>query len=415
MKRMNEEKEFVRRIPPLKSLSRFGGRARGMLILLLSFSFTYAEPAEACLLSFSSTVRVRLFTEKDPPHVFFKVTSGNYRLICRGIKTSDLNKGDEIIISRYKDFIAVKVSGLPAFSADSVDLENSTEDSRFSLSTGKLSGNYSGRMTCYPDLSGIVIVNTCDIEDYIAGVVMAEGGRGKNIEFFKTQAVIARTYTYKYSEKHVSDRFNLCDDTHCQAFSGITTDPVIARAVDETKDMVIIAPDSTLIISAFHSNCGGETSPSEFVWLSPQPYLIKVADPFCITSRNALWEMTISLKSWIAVLKKNNYSGPPDNSSLFAFSQPVRSADYKIEGFTMPLRTIRDELGLKSTWFSVIPQDDSLYIRGKGYGHGVGLCQEGAMVMASEGSGFEEIIRFYYPGVKVIGIRFAKKDMPDGK
>jgi stage II sporulation protein D len=284
------------------------------------------------------------------------------------------------------------------------------------LSTGErgwISGTYSGGLTCYPDLSGLVIVNSCEIEDYVAGVARAESGRGKNIEYFKTQAVIARTYTYKYFDKHNNDRYNLCDDTHCQAFSGITTDTVILRAVRETEGMVIVTSDSSLIFSAFHSNCGGETSPSEYVWLSPQPYLVKVADPFCVKSQNAFWEKMISLKRFSEVLKKNNYAGPADNSSFFAYSQPSRTSDYQIEGFRMPLRILRDELDLKSTWFSVIPQDDSLYIRGKGYGHGAGLCQEGAMVMAAEGSDFREIIRFYYPGVMVTEIRFAKKKSGD--
>jgi stage II sporulation protein D len=388
---------------PAEQIIKLMGK-RILLLLLLSFYFY--------LLSYSSPVRVRLFTEKDPSHIFFKVISGKYSLICPGIRTSELIKGDEIIISRYKDFIAVKISGMAAFSADSVILESSSENPRFLLGTGEggwASGTYSGGLICYPDLSGLVVVNICEIEDYIAGVVRAEGGRGKNIEFFKTQAVIARTYTYKYFGKHIPDRYNLCDDTHCQSFSGITTDSVIRQAVRETKDMVIVTSDSTLIISAFHSNCGGETSPSEYVWLSPQTYLVKIGDPFCVSSRNASWEKMISLKSWLAVLRKNNYSGSGDDGLLFAFSQPSRTADYKIEGFQMPLRTLRDELGLKSTWFSVIPQDDSLYIRGKGYGHGIGLCQEGAMVMATKGSGFEEIIRFYYPGVMVTDVRYAKK------
>jgi stage II sporulation protein D len=381
-----------------------------ILLLILSFSFYNLSSQTPGL------VRVRLFTEKDPDYVFFKVVSGKYSLSCPGIKTTDLIKGEEIIIARYKNFIAVKLQGAAAFSADSVILESISEDPRFSLRTGAgggVSGTYSGGLTCYPDLTGLVIVNICDIEKYVAGVVRAEGGRGKNIEFFKTQAVIARTYTYKYFDKHTADRYNLCDDTHCQAFSGITADSIIGRAVRETKDMVIVTSDSNLIISAFHSNCGGETSPSEYVWLSPQPYLLKVQDPFCVKSRNSSWEKMVSLKSWLEILRKNNYTGPIDNSSLFSFSQPTRTANYKIEGFQMPLRILRDELGLKSTWFSVIPQDDSLYIRGKGYGHGIGLCQEGAMVMASGGSGFEEIIRYYYPGVMVTDIRFAKKNPDD--
>jgi stage II sporulation protein D len=380
-------------------------KKRILLLILLFFNF--------CLLSYPASVRVRLFTERDPSHIFFRVVSGKYSLNCPGIKATSLNTGDEIIISRFKDFIAIKLSGMPAFSADSVTIESSSDDPLFSIRTGPVAGTYPGSLTCYPDLSGLVIVNICDIEKYIAGVVMAEGGKGKNLEYFKTQAVIARTYAYRYFEKHIADRYNLCDDTHCQAFSGIVSDSVISRAVRETKDKVIVTPDSLLIIAAFHSNCGGETSPSEYVWLSPQPYLVRVSDPFCVRSKNASWEATVSVGKWLEILRKNNYTGAADNSSQFSFSQPHRGAEYKIGDFSMPLSILREELGLKSAWFSVIPQDDSLYIMGKGYGHGVGLCQEGAMVMAAEGSGFEEIIRFYYPGVLITDIRFAVKNGGD--
>ena len=95
---------------------------------------------------------------------------------------------------------------------------------------------------------------------------------------------------YKYFDKHLSDRYNVCDNTHCQAFNGLSGDSVINRAAMETRGQVILDRDSILIISAFHSNCGGETSAPEDVWLTSQPYLKRVADPYCLTSRNASWE-----------------------------------------------------------------------------------------------------------------------------
>ena len=132
---------------------------------------------------------------------------------------------------------------------------------------------YSGDLQCFPDLGTLVLINISDIEKYISGVVRAEGGTGKNLEYFKTQAIIARTYMYKYFDKHTADRYNVCDNTHCQAFNGLSSDSLLNEAALETKGLVILDKDSTLIISAFHSNCGGETSSSEDVWLSGQPYL----------------------------------------------------------------------------------------------------------------------------------------------
>ncbi len=76
-------------------------------------------------------------------------------------------------------------------------------------------------------------------------------------------------------------------------------------------------------------------------------------------------------------------------------------ADYRIGTFTLPFRTIRDQFNLRSTFFSVAPEGDAIILKGRGYGHGVGLCQEGAMTMAAKGFTYRQIISFYYTGVSV--------------
>jgi stage II sporulation protein D len=266
---------------------------------------------------------------------------------------------------------------------------------------------YSGDLQCFPDLGTLVLINISDIEKYISGVVMAEGGRGKNLEYFKTQAIIARTYMYKYFNKHIADRYNLCDNTHCQAFNGLSSDTLLNKAVLETKGMVILNKDSTLIISAFHSNCGGETSSSDDVWLSDQTYLKSVVDPYCITSRSAAWQKSFPLTEWVNYIMKSGYKGKTENPSVFNFLQESRLADYKIGSFAIPLRTIRSDLNLRSTFFSVYANGDSIILKGRGYGHGVGLCQEGAMVMAAKGFNYRDIINFYYSGVIISNIKNA--------
>jgi stage II sporulation protein D len=254
-------------------------------------------------------------------------------------------------------------------------------------------------------LGTLLLINICDIESYIAGVVKSEGGSGKNPEYFKTQAVIARTYMFRYLDKHAADHYNLCDNTHCQAFNGISDDSLITMAALETKGEVIFSPDTLPIISAFHSNCGGETSPSEDVWLAPQPYLRKVKDPHCLASRNARWNKSMGLEEWIAYLKKSGFTGSKSNPLLLNFSQITRSTEYKAGSFSMPLRQIRHDLDLRSTFFSVAVAGDSVLFKGRGYGHGVGLCQEGAMSMAAKGFNYRQIIEFYYTDVHIAEIR----------
>lgn len=358
----------------------------------------------------SGQVRVRLFSLQSPESVVFSVNEGKYELNAFSGDTLIVTKGEPVIITRYNGKLAVKARDKEGFVCDSVKLAGKTGYDSFSL---RINGNtpirqfYSGDLKCFPDLGTIVLINNIDIERYIAGVVKAEGGSGKNIEYFKTQAVIARTYMYKYFDKHSVDRYNVCDNTHCQAFNGLYSDTLINRAALETQGLVILDKDSTLIISAFHSNCGGETSSSEDVWLTSQPYLKSVVDPYCLFSRNAVWGKSFSLKDWFEFIKKSGYNGSTDDPAALSFIQKSRSVDYKTGSFTMPLRIIRTDMNLRSTFFSVVSEGDSIILKGKGYGHGVGLCQEGAMVMASKGFNYRQIIDLYYFGVLITDIKNA--------
>jgi stage II sporulation protein D len=358
----------------------------------------------------SAQVKVRLFSNQSPESIVFSVTEGKYELNTFIGDTLIVIKGEPVIISKFNGKLAVKVRNVEGFECDSVIFTGKTGDDSFSL---RINGNlpvrqyYSGDLKCFPDLGTLVMINICDIERYIAGVVKAEGGSWKNKEYFKTQAVIARTYMYKYFDKHLADRYNVCDNTHCQAFNGSSSDTLINSAALETKGLVILDKDSTLIISAFHSNCGGETSSSEDVWLTNQPYLKSVIDPYCLSSRNAIWRVSFSLKDWFEFIKKSGYNGSADDPAALNFVQRSRSVDYKTGSFTMPLRTIRTDLNLRSTFFSVVSEGDSVILKGKGYGHSVGLCQEGAMVMAENGFNYRQIIDFYYFGVLITDIKNA--------
>ena len=368
------------------------------LTILLSFSF--------CLLS--SQIRIRLYTEFTPDCAIFTAKSGQYQINNGRGKVIDAKVDEPVIIIRYYGKIFVKQRNGKAFTGDTIEIKGGTGNDYFSLRTnesGSKIRNYSGDLKCFSDMETLLLINTCDIEKYTAGVVKAEAGSGRNEEYFKTQAVIARTYTYKYFNKHIIDRYNLCDDTHCQSFSGLTEDSLIIDAVSQTKGMVITTPDSILIISAFHSNCGGETSPSEYVWVTNQAYLKRVIDPYCQNSRNALWEKKISLNDWMDFLKKNGYSGSFADSTVLNFNQTSRVPDYRAGSFSMPLRTLRTGLNLRSSFFSVYSVGDSVLLKGRGYGHGVGLCQEGAIAMSLKGFTYHQIINFYFSGVLIMDIK----------
>jgi stage II sporulation protein D len=358
----------------------------------------------------SAQVKIRLFANQLPESAVFTVSEGMYELNSFKGEIIPVLKGESVIIMKFNQKLAVKTRYERGFICDSMTISGKSGNDNFSLRlAAKLPVRqyYSGDLQCFPDFGTLLFINSTDIEQYISGVVKAEGGSGKNLEFFKTQAIIARTYMYKYFDKHLSDGYNVCDNTHCQAFNGLSSDTLLNIAASETRGQVILDSDSVLIISAFHSNCGGETSSSEDVWLSDQPYLKSVSDPYCRTSRNAVWQKSFPENDWVSYLRSSGDNEQINDPSELSFSQEERLTDYKTGSFTMPLRTIRSDLNLRSTYFSVHADSDSVILKGRGYGHGVGLCQEGAMVMASKGFKYKDIINFYYSGVIISDIKNA--------
>jgi stage II sporulation protein D len=86
---------------------------------------------------------------------------------------------------------------------------------------------------------------------------------------------------------------------------------------------------------------------------------------------------------------------------LQSFVQPQRMAFYLHPVYGIPLRDLREQFKLKSTFFDAVVVGSEVMLYGKGFGHGVGLCQEGAMQMAKKGYAFDQILQYYYPGASL--------------
>ena len=251
----------------------------------------------------------------------------------------------------------------------------------------------------------LTLVNLVDIDNYLAGVVESEGGGGRHIEYYKVQALMSRTYAMKYRGKHKKDGFDLCDDVHCQAYhSMMRLTPIIDSAVIQTHDLVMLDSKNQLIDSYFHANCGGQTCEPQDVWNEKIDYLNTFIDTFCIYTKQATWEKRIDKVAWHNFLV-DKYDYPINDSlylsMMFTFNQVQRKAFYIHPIFGIPLRDIREEFDLKSTFFSCHLEGEEVVVQGRGFGHGVGLCQEGAMKMAKSGYNFMQIALFYFPNISI--------------
>lgn len=259
---------------------------------------------------------------------------------------------------------------------------------------------------------GLSLVNVVDMKNYLAGVVESEGGGGKHIEYYKAQAVISRTYALNHLDKHEEEGFQLCDGVHCQAYHNMLRfTPEIMKAVEQTEGEYVLEKSSKRLIEGyFHANCGGQTSYSSFVWNKDISYLKPFIDTFAIHTRQATWEKKITKKEWRDFLVKK-YFYPIEDSVykhiIYTFEQPERRAFYISPHLGIPLRDIRYHFKLKSTFFSCYPEGDYVVLKGRGFGHGIGLCQEGAMNMAKKSYSYQQILAYYFEGIEFVN-RFSE-------
>ncbi len=255
-------------------------------------------------------------------------------------------------------------------------------------------------------VSGLETRLLLPLEDYVLGVVCGEmptsapGGAAA----LEAVAIAARSWAlWKLS----GSRDWLRDDSSDQHFESVDFETQSARdAVAHTRGRVL-AHEGTLLPAWYHADCGGTTAnATEAGFLQgPLPPLIAVTDPGCERSR--LWLHTISAPRLDAIAEARGLGTFLEGFQFLQRDAAGRLLRTRLDGelhrIVLPGETLRHALGAPSTVFlSLQPQrDGSLFIRGRGRGHGVGLCQEGALRRSSAGATADEILATYYPSAQV--------------
>jgi stage II sporulation protein D len=260
-------------------------------------------------------------------------------------------------------------------------------------------------------MNNLLMINEIAMEKYIMGVCETEAGSRCELEYYKVQAILSRTFAYKNLSRHKTEGFNLCDAEHCQAYNGRNIwNEDVEIGTEVTDGLVLVDRDSVLISPAYHANSGGETRGAEQVWLSGKHYLLPVLDPFSLNQPGAKWEKSIPAADWIQYLRiKGVFVGELLDTSVL--EMPVKHRqDYYIFGQdSLPLSEIRDDYQLRSDFFGVRLEGDKIVLDGRGYGHGVGLSQEGAMQMARLGYHYTAILNYYYYQIQIIHYKFLQE------
>jgi len=364
----------------------------------------------------SQLLRVGVFNELNTKAVVFSVIKGGYLMTGDNRAIQTFKPGQNIYVALEGDSLRCIGIRTDYRLFKVLKFDAMTDSASFSLRTIEPQSNlryYDDNLELTVQLGKMQTINIADIDKYIAGVVESEGGVKASSEYYKTQAVLCRTYALSHLDRHIEENFYLCDGTHCQAYNGRNSgSAIIMKAAFDTRGLLVTDKDTVLIIAAFHSDCGGETESARNVWLIDKPYLKPIKDPYCQYQKNFRWEKEFTLEQWKNYLSENGFHFKQDISiSQLNYTQYSRRQYYKVDSDSITFQKIRTDLNLRSAFFSIEAKEGNINIHGRGYGHGVGLCQEGAMQMSKLGYDFRKIINFYYQGVYIKDL----KDVPDSK
>ncbi len=356
--------------------------------------------------SFTQKLNVALFYENKIKTAIFSVISGAYDITGDGKRIKRSASPEIYLISSENDLLSIRNSEKSFGQYEKIEFTAMDTSGIFKLKPEDPPINpreYDDDLAVVTQNGYLQLINKINIEKYITGVIETEGGSSAPIEFYKAQAILIRTYAIKNIYRHSGSGYSLCDATHCQAYKGKSShNNLIYLAAEKTKGMVLTDKNNNLITTPYHSNCGGMTSSASGVWQKNLPYLVTVKDPFCLQGNNARWIRKITVPDWEQYLRRIGINIENPYSYDYTFNQQARKKYYHFDSQQILLTRIRDDWSLKSTYFSIKRDGDTLIFEGKGFGHGVGLCQEGAMEMARVGYTYTDILHFYFRNVRIV-------------
>lgn len=277
-------------------------------------------------------------------------------------------------------------------------------------------------------------INTIDLEDYLCSVISSEMSANSPMELLKAHAVISRSWALRAIEHPNHDGYHVCGDDHCQRYEGLRRmNERAVQAVRETAHQVLMYNDE-ICDCRYYKCCGGRTEIWRTCWEDIDvPYIQSVQCDYCKSPSQKVLRLVLNdydqetkdFRDWKVTYTVEELSEIVRSKSGIDFGEIIdliplhRGASGRIDqlqivgtkhteiiGKELKIRLWLSRTCLYSSWFEV--EKDPLYIvprhfvlSGHGWGHGAGLCQIGAAVMASEGKQYEEILSYYYVGSRL--------------
>lgn len=255
---------------------------------------------------------------------------------------------------------------------------------------------YRGRTRLIRQDNQITAINHVDLEQYLYSVVGAEAVSSWPLEALKAQAVAARSYALYKRQTESSNLYDLDTTIGTQVYKGLDSEYTTTHeAVNSTLGQ-IMTYNNQVILAAFHSSSGGHTENVEDIWTSPLPYLRAVVD-YDHQSPVFEWQQVVpmsKIRNLVAGIGQIRGLQPAE------LTPQGRVITMEITGdrgtTTVSGKQLRKVLELRSTLFRVATDGRNLHIKGRGFGHGLGLSQWGAYYLAQQGVNYHQILAHYY-------------------
>jgi stage II sporulation protein D len=260
------------------------------------------------------------------------------------------------------------------------------------------------------------------LEEYVSAVAVSEfappdGDLAVVEQMLEIQAIIGRTYAVSRLGRHARDGFDLCSTTHCQLYEPgrLRTSRWAAAAIEAAQRTagLVLRSGAEPAEALFHADCGGRTSSATDVWGGVgRTYLVSRADSGAARKAHVRWEYTVAKNDLAGVLRgdpRTRIDGQLTGVTVVrrdgagrAVRVAIRSRNASREVRGEDLRDVIARAfgarSLRSTWFDIDASRTAITFKGRGYGHGVGLCQAGALARLTAGAKPTDVIAFYYPG-----------------
>lgn len=274
----------------------------------------------------------------------------------------------------------------------------------------EVNGNfYRGKIELRPEKRRIMVINIVSMHEYLLSVVPGEILSTWGREALKAQAIAARTYAYYHLvHNRGTAPYDLDSSTGSQVYRGMGVEKkTTSDAVIQTAGMIATYRGAP-ILSYFHSTCGGKTTGARHVWSkSEMDYLRGVRCEFCKSSTKYSWEAKLS-RDDIRVNLRKKYGAVGIIKSI-----QFKKNDDRVSGVVVlhsrgkvvvpgnAFRLLFSADSIRSLYFTSRTIRDGILLKGRGWGHGVGMCQWGARGMAEQGYSFRDILRHYYSGISI--------------